>query len=491
MADQYDGYLTFGTQIDETGFEKGVQGMKDLANLSAKAVSASFAGSGRELSVFAASVARGMEKITEQAVLLLNLTKDNVAEASFEAGKAMSGLEKTVLSISEASLQKAREQAASYKELGNLYLKYMKEGMEEKRSDSISSMQWQVDENVEAFAAANKKGVPAYRKAAKELMAVYKEALNSGMEEAYGLVSERLEGITDAAQVQYAALFNEKQRLEEKLSSHGSLFSFDEDGEVQLEKIGRQIETIEQYGEMLDKLQERGISDGLFDEIIGMSLEDGTALGEELLAKSDAFFEEYSKLWEEKQETAKEIAAKFYDEELKTLDEEFTAELNQALNDIPALCQEVGVDAMRGVVSGMESRRSEAVATARSIADAIIAEMKRATETASPSKRAAREVGKPLTQGIIKGMNDAYNPQELQSYTDKMMADIGHSQAKAAQSVSYLNTSSIVSSATYNNGGNLTVMVDKIVNDGKGSVKSAMQEFEFYRRQQVTATGGA
>ena len=491
MAEHYDGYLTFGTKIDETGFEKGVLDMKSLANLSAKAVSTALTGSTGTVSLFAASVAKGMEKMTEQAVLLLNLARENGVQSSSMVERAMSELEKTVESISEGALQNAKERAGSYKELGALYLNYMKEGMEEKVSDTVTWMQWQVDRNVEAFAAENKKGVPAYRKAAKELMAVYKEELKSGMDEAYILVSNRIEEITLEAQAQYSKLFLEKQQMEEKLSAYGKLFSYDQEGEVQLEKIGRQIETMEEYAEVLGKLREKGISEGLFDEILGMDLNDGTAFGEELLQKSDTFFEEYSKLWDEKQELARELAAKFYDSELEALDEDFTSELDKALYDIPNICQEVGVDAMRGVVNGMESRREEAVATARSIADAIIAELKRATETASPSKRAAREVGKPLTQGIIKGMKDAYDPKELQSYTDRMIADIGHSQAKAAQSVSYLNTSSVVNSATYNSGGNLTVTVDKIVNDGKGTVKSAMQEFEFYRRQQVTATGGA
>ncbi len=490
MAYNYDGYLTFGTKIDETGFEKGVVDLKNLANLSAKAVSSSFLGSANTLSLFAAKVTNGLEKITEQALQLGNLTKNGVIQSSFEVEKSMSSLEKTMASISDASLQKAKEKATSYKELGSLYLKFMKEGMEEETSAAISSMEWLIDANVDAFAAANKEAAPEYRKAAKELMAVYKEALNNGTDEAYQLVATRLESITEEAQKQYDAIINERQRMQEKLSSYGDLFSTDEDGETQLEKIDQQIEGLEKYAQILDKLQEKGISAGLFDEVLGMSVEDGTAFGEELLSKSDAFFEEYSKTWDEKQDLVKEIAAKFYEKELEALDEDFTSEMNKALSDIPALCQDVGVDAMEGVVNGMESRRSEAVATAKSIAEAIIAELKRATETASPSKRAAREVGAPITQGVVKGMKDAYDPQEMQSYTDRMMADIGQAQSNAAQSVLQKNTSNTWSSSVYN-GGDFVLKIEKLVNDGKGSVASLLQEAEFYRKQKVSATGGA
>lgn len=490
MAYNYDGYLTFGTKVDETGFEKGVVDLKNLANLSAKAVSSSFLSSASTLSLFAASVSNGLEKITEQALQLGDLAQNGVIQRAFVIEESMSSLEKTVASISEASLLKAKMGATSYKELGSLYLKFMKEGMAEAASGAISSMGWQVDANVNAFAEANKKAAPAYRKAAKELMAVYKDAINNGTNEAYKLVSTKIESITEVAQKQYDAIIKERQRMEEKLSDYGELFSFDADGEVQLEKIDRQIEGLEKYAQILDKLREKGISAGLFNEVLGMGVEDGMAFGEELLSKSDKFFEEYSKAWDEKQDLVKEIAAKFYEKELEALEEDFTFEMEKALSDIPALCQGVGVDAMEGVANGMESRRSEAVSTARSIADAIIAELKRATETASPSKRAAREVGAPITQGVVKGMKDAYDPSEMQRYTDCMMEDIGQAQNRAAQSVLQKNTSNIWSSSTIN-GGDFILKIEKMINDGRGSVASLLQEAEFYRKQKVSATGGA
>ncbi|WP_304509674.1 hypothetical protein [Anaerotignum sp.] len=491
MAYNYDGYLSFGTRIDESGFEKGVSNMKSLANLSSKAIASTISGTESKVALFTTSFTKELEKITNLALGLTNITEKSMNQRSIQVEKNMSQLEKTIGSISEASIQKAKKKAVSYRDLGALYLKYMKEGMDEETSAAISSMEWQVDSNVNAFVAANKKAAPQYRKAAQELMAVYKVALKDGADEAYKLVETKIEEITEKAQKQYNAIMEEKQRMEEKLSAYGDLFTFNVDGEVHLGKIDQQIEDLEKYSKILDELQEKGISQGLFDEVLGMGVEDGMDFGEELLSKSDDFFSEYSKTWEEKQELVREIAAKFYDKELESLDEDFTSQMNKALSDIPSLCQDVGVDAMEGVVNGMESKRSDAVATAKSIADAIIKELKRATETASPSKRAAREVGKPLTQGIIKGMNDAYNPQELQAYTDKMMLDIGNSQVKAAQNVSYLNTSSVVNSSTYNNGGDFVLKIEKMVNDGKGSVSSLLQEAEFYRKQKVSATGGA
>ncbi|WMI80348.1 hypothetical protein [Anaerotignum sp. MB30-C6] len=489
MAYNYDGYLTFGTKVDERGFEKGVADMRELANISAKAIETGFAGITGKVSLFSTNVANSLEKITGQALALGDGAKVGVDKSYTQVEKTMSKLEKTVVSISEASLQKAKERAVSYQELGSLYLKYMKEGLEEQTSTAISNMEWQVDSSVRAFAEANKKAAPQFRKAAKELMAVYKDALNEGTDEAFRLVTTRIEDIAIQAQKQYEAIIHEKERMEKKLSAFGDLFSYDKEGEIKLEKVDQQIDYLEKYMEVLEKLQEKGVSDGLFNEILGMDMEDGMAFGDELLSKSDAFFDKYTETWEEKQELVKEIAAKFYEDELKTLEEEFTSKMEQTLEEVPSICQGVGVDAMDGVINGMESRRSEAIATAKSIADAIIKELKRATETASPSKRAAREVGKPITQGVVKGMKDAYDPREMERYADRMMADVGQAQSKAAQSVLHKNTSNIWNSSTYN-GGDFVLKIEKMVNDGKGSVSSLLQEAEFYRKQKVSATGG-
>lgn len=399
-----------------------------------------------------------------------------------------------VSSLSDNIIKAATEKATSYKNLGSIYIKNMSNGIDNQTNLVIKSIEKivgeQTDAHIESLGKNNEKAKKKYREDATEIMSTYREALRAGADAAKAIVSEKVQAITEEAQKQYDEIICQRDKLEQKLSGYGELFTRDEDGKVQLENLDKQTDALKRYEKALEDLQEKGISDGLLNEILNMGMQDGTDFAEKLL-KSDGVFQKYNDAWTEKQETAKAIAEKFYADELETLDQNFTQELDTALASIPEECTNVGVDAIKGVIDGMNSQKADAVQTARDIADAIIKELKRATETASPSKRAAREVGKPLTQGIIKGMNDAYDPQELQSYTDRMMVDIGHSQAKAAQNVSYLNTSSIVNSATYNNGGNLTVMVDKIINDGKGSVKSAMQEFEFYRRQQVTATGGA
>lgn len=395
-----------------------------------------------------------------------------------------------VTALSDDAIFAAKRQATSYKDLGTRYIEAMKAGISGQTETVIAQVEKLVDAQVEAFSAENKEAQADYKKAARELMGTYRDVLKAGAEEANALVSEKIKGITEAAQKQYDEIVKQRDRLQQKLSGFGDLFYTDEDGEMKLENIDKQIDAIQRYEAALQKLKEKGIAEGLLNEIVDMGVENGTDFAEELLSKSNAAFERYNLAWTEKQELAKTVAEKFYADELETLNASFTEELDVALASIPEECTNVGIDAMQGVINGMESRRSDAVATARSIADAIIRELKRATETASPSKRAAREVGAPLTQGIIKGMQEAYDPLEMERYADRMLADVSHAQSRAAQSVSYLSTSHVLNSSSTYNGGDLVLKIEKMVNDGKGSVSSLLQEAELYRRQRASATGG-
>ena len=80
---------------------------------------------------------------------------------------------------------------------------------------------------------------------------------------------------------------------------------------MELGDLQSEIDAINAYGDALESLKARGVSDTLMDEVIGMSVEDATAYTEKLLSMTDDQYAEYMALWEEKQAKAQEIAKKF------------------------------------------------------------------------------------------------------------------------------------------------------------------------------------
>lgn len=78
-----------------------------------------------------------------------------------------------------------------------------------------------------------------------------------------------------------------------------------------------------------------------------------------------------------------------------------------------------GVDAMSGFNEGLRIQGQQAIATARAIANAIIAEMQRAMDIHSPSRKMRDLVGVPTAQGFIVGFED-----EMDGWGKRMQAAV-------------------------------------------------------------------
>lgn len=91
----------------------------------------------------------------------------------------------------------------------------------------------------------------------------------------------------------------------------------------------------------------------------------------------------------------------------------------------------VGVDAMSGFNEGLRIQGQQAIATARAIANAIIAEMQRAMDIHSPSRKMRDRVGVPTAQGFIVGFED-----EMDGWGKRMQAAVNAETGKITANVS-------------------------------------------------------
>ena len=124
-------------------------------------------------------------------------------------------------------------------------------------------------------------------------------------------LKERLSAL-QAFQKEYDAAVSEIERsqssLGDKLAGYGSLFErvkTEEGNELfRLGDIEDEIRKLEEYGEAIERLRGRGISDGIVSEISGMGVDDALAYMDKLISLSDAKFDQYVSLFEQKQQTA-------------------------------------------------------------------------------------------------------------------------------------------------------------------------------------------
>ncbi len=114
-------------------------------------------------------------------------------------------------------------------------------------------------------------------------------------------------------------------RLRDSMSgklANTDLFEKNEDGII-LANLNDEIAAIAKYDANLTKLKGR-ISNDLLAEIADMSREDALAYTGALLAMSENELAQYSALYDKKNADAKAVAQKFYQEQLNTIQTEFT-----------------------------------------------------------------------------------------------------------------------------------------------------------------------
>ena len=152
--------------------------------------------------------------------------------------------------------------------------------------------------------------------------------------------------------------------MAEKLKSYADQFTTvqsDSGSFLELSDLQSDIDAIDRYGEALEQLKQRGVSDTLMTEIIGMDVDDATAYTEKLLAMTDEQYSEYMALWEQKQKAAADVAQRFYSDEMTSLVNEYVSKVPDALGIMKDDLYQVGQLAAKGLAQGILSQKSAVV----------------------------------------------------------------------------------------------------------------------------------
>lgn len=199
--------------------------------------------------------------------------------------------------------------------------------------------------------------------------------------------------------------------LQSKLADYGELFERvkTEDGKelFQLGNLKDDIKQLEKYGDALDKLKEKGISDSLMSEIAGMGVGDALDYMNKLLSMSDTKLDEYVSLFEQKQQMAQGVAEKFYKGEFDALEKAYTGQLPEFLAGVKTELSNVGT----AVSESMQAVSAEGVSEGIAEQQPIVAEQaKQLTETAKKEiagyQTDFKAVGESLMEGVAKGVRD-------------------------------------------------------------------------------------
>ena len=310
-----------------------------------------------------------------------------------------------------------------------------------------------------------------------------KQALDSQLSAVKEFRSEYENALSDIQQSQ--------ESMADKLKSYGDLFTTvkTDAGEfLELGDLEKDIEAIERYGDALENLKARGVSDSLLDEITAMDMDDALAYTEELLAMTDEQYSEYMSLWERKQQAAQQVAAQFYQSELDTLGQEFVDKLPDELSDMRDQMAGIGVQSVQGIIEGMMSQSGALQRAARSILYGAVYEMRSAAEIHSPSRKTASLVGAPLAQGVGVGFDKAY-PAVMAKLKNAFAASMAQTSARMRSLTDQPGGFGVRTQHTVQTINRNTTSTMRVVPDGRGIFTLVEEESRRRGKSMISGKG--
>ena len=463
----------------------------------------------------------------------LNLGKqliDGVANGVKKAGESMATAAKNAFSKFKAKIT-GSEVATELKNIG----KYIIDGIVGGIKNSLSNIA-NIAGKIKDTLLSKLKGlfkIASPSKLMKEEVGAYiGEGIAVGIEESGQMAVDAAEDVADKIA---DTLTQKRDSLQSKLADYGDLFERvkTEDGKelFQLGNLKDDIKQLEKYGDALEQLKEKGISDSLMSEIAGMDVGDALDYMNKLLSMSDTKLDEYVSLFEQKQQMAQAAASRFYGigaevsesmqavsaegvsegiaeqqpivaEQAKQLTETAKEEIAGYQTDFKA----VGESLMEGVAKGVRDGQSGVVNAVAKALQAAVRAAKKEMDINSPSRVMAK-IGDYMAQGVGVGwsdrmdsvsdtisgsLSDGFSRRMSDAY-EKMRAAMNQNMVRLCGDIAVQRggDTSYITKTVNHTEGNTVLQIEHFHNDSKEAVPSLMQEMEFSRRRRAIAKGGA
>lgn len=263
------------------------------------------------------------------------------------------------------------------------------------------------DENIDEYRKINEEIYKYDQQLAQKAQELWEETAKAELD----TWAEKTNSMIEDIQTQFDELMKLQDDMAQRLSDYGDLFTM-KDGELELGDLQGQLDTINQFYDVLDRLQQQGISDSLLNEISAMDVDDAISYGEKLLEmaeNSEEEWEKYNQLWEEKRQRAIEIATKFYEDELNTLKTEYNDKLAQAMDSLKDIAYDSGWDTVEALGDAMKDNVQPVLDAADYLTNAFMSRYNSNMDINSPSgvtEEAARYTAQGFEVGFVDEMRD-------------------------------------------------------------------------------------
>lgn len=353
-------------------------------------------------------IAVGIEESGQMAVDAAETVANGIIDAFAGTETAVAYAKRTAQKVGDVLESELTKQNAALKEM-------QKQADAQQAAEELADHKKQLAEKNAELNKAKKKDRQKILKEIAEIEETWnrKQAKAEKAAEQQAL-QERISLLKQFQQKYEAALDTIERKqdsLQSKLADYGDLFERvkTEEGKelFQLGDLKDDIKQLEKYGDALDKLKEKGISDSLMGEIAGMGVQDALDYMNKLISMSDTKFDQYVSLFEQKQQMAQGVAEKFYKGEFDALEKSYTGEIPAFLAGVKAEISDVGAE----VSESMQAASAEGVSEGIAEQQPLVAEQaKQLTETAKEEitgyQADFKAIGESLMEGVAKGVRD-------------------------------------------------------------------------------------
>ena len=298
---------------------------------------------------------------------------------------------KTMETLSESTLKKAKNVKSNYSKIGESFVNSYTKAVESKSKSAITAGKNLINKQIDAAKKKNKSASSAYAKLGKAMISAYTDAVNAESKKLISAAEKSIEKLSETYQEKYDEIIQKRDDMISRLRDTGSLYDLDGN-----------IEAIEEYQKRLNGLKNK-VPDSLMEEILGMDVAEANEYMRYLQSMTKNEFSDYLKKWNSIYNGASKFSKSFFSSDIAELKSSYQKELKAALKDLKKQMKQMGTDTMKGFVSGMKSQTKNMSKTVRSMCNQIIKDIKKQLKIKSPSRVMRDQIGKYLPLGISDG----------------------------------------------------------------------------------------
>ena len=279
-----------------------------------------------------------------------------------------------------------------YEELDKIRDKYLDKNSSEWRSAYLETYEY------------NQKIIQANKDALNQLLS---DTSDSTLDALDKLISSR-DSLTNKLKDFNKTFEKTTQTIPETVAVKGEFVITTAEHEEDVYKMGADsiednIKVLEDYGAMLDALKARGADESTLSSILDMDIEEGMKYGTELLKMSDSDWNSYFDSLEKLNNKAAEISAKYYQDQISDLKENFVDKLRSVFGGLSSDMYQVGVDVAEEFVKGWNKKMGTEDLTLGDIMSSVSTGTMATAPTAAKSMSALGAiVNMPSTLNSIK-----------------------------------------------------------------------------------------